>query len=65
MNSVQPIPREEARRRLTKLRHAYEPNVHALAAFLALDLPPWLPTDRETSLRRLRLHAAGGRDLVG
>ncbi len=34
---------EAAIQKLTKLRHFYEPYVHALCHHLILDLPPWLP----------------------
>jgi hypothetical protein len=34
---------EAAIKKLTKLRHFYEPYVHALSHHLLLDLPPWLP----------------------
>jgi voltage-gated potassium channel Kch len=34
---------EAAIQKLTKLRHFYEPYVHALSHHLLLDLPPWLP----------------------
>ena len=35
--------RGEAERRLRELCPMYEPSVQALATFLAMDLPPWLP----------------------
>lgn len=63
--AVSPVSREEANRRLTKLRAQYEPNAQGLAAHLMLDLPPWLPAERARSPRKHRLHAGSGRDLVG
>ena len=65
---AQPVDREEARRKLRTLRELYEPNADALAAWLALELPPWLPADREEKpLVRLPGIGVGGdrRDLVG
>jgi hypothetical protein len=63
-----PVDRERARKRLTNLRRAYEPNAQALADFLALDLPPWLSPDRDAqpSVSRPGLGVGGdARDLVG
>jgi hypothetical protein len=63
-----PVGREEARRRLTKLRRAYEPKAGGLAQLLALDLPPWLPetADQEGLVRLPGVRVGGyGRDLVG
>jgi hypothetical protein len=63
-----PLSREDARRRLDKLRDRYEPNASALADFLALDLPPWLPARRadDGSVRRPGVGVGSqGRDLVG
>ena len=34
--------REAARQKLAELREMYEPYLHALAQFLAMDLPPWI-----------------------
>ncbi|MGB2952599.1 MAG: hypothetical protein WBB74_04305 [Gaiellaceae bacterium] len=65
---TQPVGREEARRRLEKMREMYEPNAQALANMFALELPPWLPADREEKpLVRLPGVGVGGdrRDLVG
>ena len=60
------VDREAARRRLDELRARYEPNAEALARFLALDLPRWLPGDRPVSVREPGVGVAGdGRDLVG
>jgi hypothetical protein len=63
-----PVERDEAYRRLQKMRDAYEPKAMALADHLALELPPWLPPDRETEdLMRLPRVGVGRdrRDLVG
>jgi hypothetical protein len=64
-----PVGREEARRRLRKLQRLYELNAQGLADLLALDLPPWLPADRESARRLVRLPGVGvggdRRDLVG
>jgi hypothetical protein len=65
---TEPRDREETRRRLTTLRHAYEGNALALADFLALDLPGWLPAERATdgSIRKARVGIGrAGADLVG
>jgi hypothetical protein len=65
---TQPRDREETRRRLTKLRGAYEGNVHGLADFLALDVPGWLPLERaaDGSMRKPRVGVGrDGGDLVG
>jgi hypothetical protein len=63
-----PVPCEEAKQRLTKLRRAYEPKARGIARALALDLPPWVtPKDQESELMRLpgvRV-ARARRDLVG
>jgi hypothetical protein len=63
-----PVARDEALRRLTKLRRAYEPKAKGLSQLLALDLPPWVTakTEREELIRLpgVRVgHAMG--DLVG
>src|SRR5437763_1066399 len=42
------VGRETAHRRLAELREQYEPNAEALARFLALDLPRWLPAALES-----------------
>jgi hypothetical protein len=55
------VDRETARRHLDHLRAEYEPNAEALAAFLAVELPPWF-RDGKAHSRRL---ATAGRDLVG
>ncbi len=62
-----PVGREEARRRLTELRGAYEPKAQGLANWLALDLPPWLKEEDKEQLMRLPGVGVGGdgRDLVG
>src|SRR5256886_14232158 len=62
-----PVGREEARRRLTELREAYEPKAQGLADWLALDLPPWLRREDKEELMRLPGVRGGsyGRDLVG
>ena len=60
------VDRETAHRRLRELRERYEPNAGALARFLALDLPRWLPADRLPSMREPGVRVGGdGRDLVG
>jgi hypothetical protein len=60
------VGRETAHRRLRELREEYEPNAEALARFLALDLPRWLPADRPASVREPGVRVGGdGRDLVG
>jgi hypothetical protein len=60
------VDREAARRRLDELRARYEPNAEALARFLALDLPRWVPGDQPVSVRKPGVGVAGdGRDLVG
>src|SRR5919109_2766463 len=46
-----PVASDDARRRLTKLRRAYEPKAKGLSQLLALDLPPWLTPEREGELR--------------
>src|SRR5438874_3447328 len=59
------VGRETAHRRLAELREQYEPNAEALARFLALDLPRWLPAELE-SVRQPGVGVGGdGRDLVG
>ena len=64
-----PVGRDEARRHLTKLQRAYEPNAQGMADAFALELPPWLPADREAARRLVRVPSIGvagdGRDLVG
>ncbi len=62
-----PVGREEARRRLTELRQAYEPKAQGLAELLALELPPWLREEDKERLVRLPSVGVGGygRDLVG
>jgi hypothetical protein len=62
-----PVDRDEARRRLTELRQAYEPKAVGLANWLALDLPPWLKEEDKEQLMRLPGVRIGGdgRDLVG
>ena len=62
-----PVGREEARKRLTELREAYEPKAQGLADWLALDLPPWLRQEDKEELMRLPGVRVGsyGRDLVG
>ncbi|HEY6836276.1 MAG TPA: hypothetical protein VI142_07370 [Gaiellaceae bacterium] len=63
-----PVSCEEAKKRLTKLRRAYEPKARGLARALALDLPPWVtPKDQESELMRLPGVRVGrvSRDLVG
>jgi hypothetical protein len=62
-----PVGREEAQRRLTELRRVYEPKAQGLAAWLALDLPPWLRAeDKEELVRLPGIRVSGyGRDLVG
>jgi hypothetical protein len=63
----QPVGRDEARRRLTELRRAYEPKAQGLANWLALELPPWLREEEKEELVRLPGLRVGGyrRDLVG
>jgi hypothetical protein len=62
-----PVGRNEAYRRLTELRRAYEPKAQGLANWLALDLPPWLRAeDKEELVRLPGVRVSGyGRDLVG
>jgi hypothetical protein len=64
----QPVPREDARARLTMLREEYEPKAVGLAELLALNLSPWLPA-KDGDDRLVRLPGVGvggyGRDLVG
>src|ERR671934_680309 len=62
-----PVGREEARRRLTKLREVYEPKAQGLADWLALELPPWLRAEDKEELMQLPGVRVGGygRDLVG
>jgi hypothetical protein len=64
---TRPVGREEARRRLSELRGAYEPKAQGLAEWLALELPPWLRIeDKERLMRLPGLRVGGyGRDLVG
>jgi hypothetical protein len=63
-----PVDREATRHRLADLRRAYEPQAQALADWLALELPAWLPAERgpDGSIRKPRI-AIGrdGGDLVG
>jgi hypothetical protein len=63
---VRPVPLEEARERLTKLRQAYEPRAQGLAQLLALNLPPWVT---EEDMEQVRLPGVRvsrvQRDLVG
>jgi hypothetical protein len=61
-----PVGREEARLRLTKLRREYEPKAKGLASWFALDLPPWLPIEREGLMRLPGVRVGRDRrDLVG
>ena len=61
-----PVPCDEARERLTKLRRAYEPKAKGISQLLALDLPPWLTADREEQLHLPGVRVARAqRDLVG
>jgi hypothetical protein len=63
-----PVPRDEALTRLTKLRRAYEPKAKGLSALLALDLPEWVTSEAEREERRLLPGIQVGRirgDLVG
>jgi hypothetical protein len=64
----QPVGRDEALRRLTALREAYEPKAQALSRLLALDLPPWMPPEGERDglmrLPGIRV-SRERRDLVG
>src|SRR5438034_2436348 len=55
-----PVGREEARRRLTELRRAYEPKAQGLAEWLALELPPWLRSEDKDELMRLPGVRVGG-----
>jgi hypothetical protein len=60
------VGREDAWRRLAELRQRYEPNAEALARFLALELPPWLPRTSRASVREPGVRVGSdGRDLVG
>ena len=63
-----PVSCDDAMRRLTKLRRAYEPKAKGLSSWLALDLPHWLPPDADRDgqllLPGIRVGAAR-RDLVG
>jgi hypothetical protein len=36
----------EADRKLTELRHMYEPYLYALAEYLIQSLPPWIPAKK-------------------
>jgi hypothetical protein len=65
--ATRPVGREEARRRLSELRQAYEPKAQGLAELLALELPAWLrEEDRERLVRQPGVGVRGyGRDLVG
>jgi hypothetical protein len=61
-----PVASDDARRRLTKLRRAYEPKAKGLSQLLALDLPPWLTPEREGELRLPGIRVGRAqRDLVG
>ncbi|MGB2874155.1 MAG: hypothetical protein WBB76_01630 [Gaiellaceae bacterium] len=63
-----PVGRGAALQRLTELRRAYEPKAQGLSAFLALDLPAWMPADaeREGLLRLPGIRVGRDRhDLVG
>jgi hypothetical protein len=63
-----PVSCEDARRRLTKLRRAYEPKAKGLSQLLALDLPPWVTekTEREGLLQLPGVRVGRRhRDLVG
>jgi hypothetical protein len=61
-----PIGRGEARLRLTKLRREYEPKAQGLASWFALDLPPWLPVERDGLMRLPGVRVGRDRrDLVG
>ena len=62
-----PAGREEARRRLTELRRAYEPKAQGLAEWFALELPPWLRAEDKAELMQLPGVRVGDyrRDLVG
>lgn len=64
----EPQSREDTRRRLDKLRQAYEGNARGLADFLALELPAWMPADRaaDGTVRKPRVGIGrDGGDLVG
>ncbi|HEX6490466.1 MAG TPA: hypothetical protein VF002_03710 [Gaiellaceae bacterium] len=66
--AANPVSRGEARARLDTLRSSYEPNAAALAGFLALDLPAWLPppSTEDVSVRQPGVGVGSeGRDLVG
>jgi hypothetical protein len=39
-------PEPEMAKRLTQLRHMYEPAAHALSQMLLMPMPPWLPAGR-------------------
>ncbi|HSC49041.1 MAG TPA: hypothetical protein VLD16_02165 [Gaiellaceae bacterium] len=60
-STVANVDRETARRHLDHLRAEYEPNAQALAAYLALELPPWFRGGDIAKKPRPAL----GRDLVG
>jgi hypothetical protein len=61
------VEREEARQRLAELREAYEPNADALARFLAINLPAWVPAEPDdASVRQPSVRVGSDRhDLVG
>jgi hypothetical protein len=61
------VDHDAARAELAELRSHYEPNAEALARFLALELPDWVPVDLEAELMRKPGVGVGGdgRDLVG
>lgn len=64
--ATRPLEREDARRRLSELRAAYEPQAEGLSALLALELPPWLrPEDKERLARTAGVALGQARDLVG
>ena len=66
--AANPVSREDARRRLDALRESYEPNAEALAGFLVLDLPAWVPPEstEDASVRQASVGVGSqGRDLVG
>jgi hypothetical protein len=63
-----PVGRDEARKRLTKLRLAYEPKAKGLSQLLAVDLPPWVTggAEREGLVRLPGVRVGRDRgDLVG
>jgi hypothetical protein len=63
-----PVGRDEALRRLTELRKAYEPKAQGLSRLLALELPPWISAEAQREeLMRLPGVRVGRdrRDLAG